>query len=243
VRRTLRTALTLLAAVTLLGAATTTVERVGRVRVAIVRRDAAPAGSVILIPGGPTTQTIDDGGRPSMGGNFLMRVRGQFVDAGFAVAYLEDPSDLRPAIARLRRIARPVFLVGTSNGTGVAARIASTLGADGPDGVVLTSTVTQVSQQRSFSAAAADVARITVPVLFVHNRNDGCSVSPPSGVTTLMARFPKDADVTRIDVASTRRDGGRCEGFSPHGYLGIETEVVDKIVDWMHAHGATEGPH
>jgi pimeloyl-ACP methyl ester carboxylesterase len=239
----IRALLAALTAVALLGTATTSVERIGHTRGAIIVPERAPAGSIILIPGGPTTQSIDERGKPSMSGNFLMRVRDDFVAAGFAVAYLEDPSDLRPAIVRLRQIVRPVFVVGNSAGTAVAARIAATLGADGPDGVVLTSTVTQPGRQVTVTAAAADVRRITIPVLFVHNRNDGCFASPPGGVATLMARFPKSTDVTRIDVGSTRSDGDPCEAFSPHGYLGIEGEVVDKIVGWMHAHGVPEAPH
>lgn len=211
-------------------------------RAAIVLPDGAPAGSVILIPGGSTLLAIRDDGEMSPNGNFVLRVRSDFLNAGFAIAYLEDPSDLRPAIARMRGIARPVFLLSTSNGTAVAARVAATYGADGPDGVVLTSTVTKSSRMLANSAAAADVRRIPVPVLFVHNRNDGCFVSPPAGVTALIARFPPGADVTRIDVASDESMSDPCEALSPHGYLGIETEVAGKIVAWMRAHGA-RGTH
>ena len=231
-----------LAGVVLLGASAPQIERLGKVRTAIVLPNGAPLGSVILIPGGTTTQTIAADGAPGNASNFVIRIRGDLADAGFAIAYVEDPSDLRPVIARMRAIARPVFLLGTSNGTAVETRIASTLGADGPDGVVLTSTVTRSSRQFPYSAAAADVRRIAVPVLFVHNRNDGCSVSPPSGIAPLMARFAPGADVTRIDVASDKILGDPCEPLSPHGYLGIESDVTAKIVAWMKAHGARESP-
>lgn len=235
-------ALLALAAVVLLGASTPHVERLGKMRAAIVLPDAPPVGSVILIPGGSTRQTIADDGTPGNASNFVIRVRGDLLDAGLAVAYADDPSDLRPLIGRMRTIARPVFLMGTSNGTAVAARIAATLGADGPDGIVLTSTVTRTSRQFGYTASAADVRRITVPVLFVHNRNDRCPASPGSGVTAMMARFPPGADVTRIDVTSDEILSDLCEPLSPHGYLGIETEVTAKIVAWMKAHGARESP-
>jgi len=241
--RVVRALLAASVASVLLGAGAPTVERLGKARLAIVVPDGTPSGSVILIPGGTTLQTIGDDGRPGNSGNFVIRVRNDFVEAGFAIAYLDDPSDLRPAIARMRTVARPVFLLSTSNGTAVAARVAATYGADGPDGVVLTSTVTRQSRQFSYSAAAADVRRITVPVLFVHNTLDSCTVSPPSGVATLMARFPPGADVTRIEVTSSRLDGDPCEAFSPHGYEGIEGDVVAKIIAWMHAHGAPAPNH
>jgi len=228
----------LCAAVALLGAASATVERVGRTRAAIVLPDAAPIGSIILIPGGTTLQTIAPDGSGSNSGNFVMRVRPLLIAAGFAIAYVEDPGDLRPIVARMRAVKRPVFLLATSNGTSVAAANAAALGADGPDGLVLTSTVTQASRRFPNSAAAVNVAKIAVPVLFVHNTNDGCSVSPPSGIAPLMARFPKGADVTRIDVTSTVTGSDPCEPYSAHGYLGIEDDVTDRIVAWMHAHGA-----
>jgi len=86
------------------------------------------------------------------------------------------------------------------------------------------------------------VRRITAPVLFVHNGNDSCFVSPPSGVDAMVRRFPKGADVTRIDVASSEITSDPCDAFSPHGYLGIEADVVAKILAWMRAHGAP-GPN
>ena len=91
-------------------------------------------------------------------------------------------------------------------------------------------------------AAAPTVERIGVPVLFVHNRNDGCASSPPGGVAPRIARFPPGADVTRIDVTSNRLSGDPCEPLSPHGFLGIEGEVVAQIVAWMHGHGAKGTP-
>jgi hypothetical protein len=214
------------------------VEQVGGQRVAIVLPDGPPAGSVILIPGGSTTQKIGADGEGSNGGNFVMRIRALLLRAGFALAYVEDPADLRALVARMRAVKRPVFFLSTSNGTAVAARNAANLGADGPDGVVLTSTVTKMSQRFPFNATSVNLAKITVPVLFVENTNDGCSAAPPAGVNGLMARFPKGADVTRIDVTSSELIGDPCEPYSPHGYLGIEIDVTNQIMTWMRAHGA-----
>jgi pimeloyl-ACP methyl ester carboxylesterase len=102
----------------------------------------------------------------------------------------------------------------------------------------LTSTVTRTSAELTRTAATVDVGKITVPVLFIHNTNDSCFASPPSGVAPLMARFPKTADVTRIDVTSPVTGYDPCEPFSAHGYMGIEDAVTARIVAWMRAHGA-----
>jgi len=80
-------------AIALLGASPA-VEQLGGTRAAIVLPGGKPAGSVILIPGGTTLQTIEADGSGSNAGNFV--------------------------VARMRGIARPVFFLATSNGTGVA---------------------------------------------------------------------------------------------------------------------------
>ncbi len=225
------------AALLLLLGAGPAVEQLGRTRAAIVLPAGTPMGSVVLLPGGTTRLQIDAQGE-SDSDNFVMRVRDAFVAAGYAVVYVEDPGDLRPVVARMRAIARPVFYLGTSNGTAVAVRSAVALGADGPDALVLTSTVTGTSEQYPYSAASADLSKIAVPVLFVANRNDDCRVSPPSALAALMRRLPPGADVTRIDVVSDRTNANPCGPLGPHGYLGIEGDVVTQILAWMHAHGA-----
>ena len=230
-----------LAALALLGANAPAVERLGGTRAAIVLPDGPPAASVILLPGGTTRLKIGPAGETASG-NFVIRIRQAFLDAGFAIVYVEDPSNLAPVVARMRRIARPVVYLGTSNGTAVAARSAAALGSDGPDALVLTSTVTGISGQYPFSAASADLSRIAVPVLFVHNRNDDCRVSPPAGIAGLIARLPPTTPVARIDVSSGRTANDPCGPYSPHGYLGIEADVAAAIVAWMRAHGAQATP-
>ncbi|MES2509101.1 MAG: hypothetical protein V4625_04185 [Pseudomonadota bacterium] len=55
---------------------------------------AAPKGSVILMAGGHGGLQIYAGGSLGWGnGNFLVRTRQQFADAGFAVAVVDAPSD------------------------------------------------------------------------------------------------------------------------------------------------------
>jgi hypothetical protein len=229
------------AALALLAAGPPSVEQLGHTRAAVVLPDGPPAGSIVLLPGGTTLLKIDAAGNTDSG-NFVIRIRQALVAAGFAIVYLEDPGDLRPVVARMRAIARPVFFLGTSNGTAVAARAAAALGSDGPDGLVLTSTVTGTSNQYPYAVTPALAAHIAVPVLFVHNRNDGCRVSPPAAIAGLIARFPSGSDVTRIDVSSAATPNDPCGPFAPHGYLGIEGDVTAAIVEWMRAHGAQGTP-
>ena len=62
----------------------------------VVDRPAAPVGSVILLAGGLGVLDIDEQGRiAKLGGNHLVRTRGQYAQAGWA-AYVPDiASDLK----------------------------------------------------------------------------------------------------------------------------------------------------
>src|SRR5207244_550656 len=81
--------------------------------------------------------------------------------------------DGRAVIAALREMAPvPVWLVGTSMGTVSAANAAARLEDGGPDGLVLTSTVTRGSREMIESVGDVRLQDITVPTLLVHHRDD-----------------------------------------------------------------------
>jgi hypothetical protein len=229
-------------AVALLGASTTVESLAGR-RMAIMLPDSAPIASVILVPGGTTLQRIAADGAGSNSGNAVMRIRKQLLAANFALAYLDDPRDLRAPIARMRAIKRPVFLLATSNGTVVSMANAVRLGTDGPDGLVLTSTVTGYSKPLNTSVDSIDVAKIAVPVFFLHNTGDRCRVSPPDGIDPLIARFKGTTDISSSYLTSdqsgpvnTTNAELQCSPQSPHGYMGIDDEMAAKVITWMTAH-------
>ena len=185
-------------------------------------------GVVLLIPGGSTMLTLGaDGSTGST--NFVIRTRSLWRAAGYVTAYMDDPSDLREPIARLRALARPVVLLSTSRGTVLAADAAIKLGGDGPNLLILTSPVTSGRD----ALDQVDVGRILTPTLIVENRNDTCPVSSPSGAAALTAKIPM---VTSLYFTSTASDGRACQPLSPHGYLGIESEVIGGIVDWVNRH-------
>ena len=198
---------------------------------------AAPVATVILLPG-------DDGRLFTLRENFLVRSQHMFVDEGFLVAILDTPSDrtslarvssdhardVGTLIAALRAAAPvPVWLVGTSMGTISAVSVASQLDTGGPDGIVLTSTVHQ--------ALNAGVDRVRVPTLVVHNQSDNCPVSPYS-VGALAARSLSQSPRHELLTFSSTRiipNSYPCGALSPHGYLGIEGDVVHKIAEWIKA--------
>ena len=185
-------------------------------------------GVVLLVPGGSTLLELKPNGDVHST-NFVIRTRQMLLDAGFAIAYMDNPADLRDAIARLRPIGKPVVVLSTSRGTVVAARNAVRLQADGPDLLILTSPVTVGFG----SLAQEEVTKIKIPALVIANDNDTCDVSPPSGAAHVSVLMGQNADY--MHFSSTDLRSHPCAALSPHGYLGIESDVLAKIISWITA--------
>jgi pimeloyl-ACP methyl ester carboxylesterase len=210
-----------------------------------------PVASVILFTGG--SGLLGSARRPVLqGNNFLIRSRDKFAAAGFLVAAVDAPSDhpegldffrgsaehaqdIAAVIAYLRQQAAvPVWLVGTSMGTISAANAAARLKSGGADGLVLTSSIVAQSRRASPINASVDVADITQPTLFVHNKEDACVVCPFSAVPSLVDRFSHARKKELIAVSGgSPPQSDPCEALSRHGYLGIEDEVVGDIARWI----------
>ncbi len=138
----------------------------------------------------------------------------------------------------MREIARvPVWLIGTSMGSLSAANAAARLTEGGPDGVVLTSSVTETSRVSYETTRHAGLGDIRVPTLVVHHKDDTCRASPYSGAEDILKAL-KRAPVKELMAF----EGGSpaisppCEAKAPHGYLGIEAKVVSAIGAWIRAH-------
>lgn len=196
----------------------------------------------------------DDATFRSLGGNFLVRTRQSWLAQGLAVLIPDAPSglgglrDQRAApehaadIATMVRLAgqlhpgTPVWLVGTSNGSISAANGAARLPRGDIAGVVLSSSVTRRGRQAPQSATVYSVplATITVPALVVAHQQDGCFASPAAEAPGLRAALTaaRRTEVLVFDGGHPARSGP-CEAASPHGYLGIEADVIGRIVDWM----------
>jgi alpha-beta hydrolase superfamily lysophospholipase len=215
----------------------------------------APVATVILFAGGDGDLALTNAGIGKLQGNFLLRTRQRWAREGFLVAILDRPSDrsgglwnfrttaehatdVRAAIAALRETARvPVWLVGTSMGSLSAANAAARLTEGGPDGIVLTSSVTETSKVSYETTRHAGLGDIRVPTLVVHHKDDGCRASPYAGAEAIL-RALRQAPAKELLAF----EGGSppishpCEAKAAHGYLGIEAQVVGAIGAWIRAH-------
>lgn len=188
--------------------------------------------------------------------NFLVRSRHLFASLGFHVAVIdaatdfiscpsglgnlrlstEHVSDIKAVIDDLRDRypGLPVWVVGTSMGSVSAAQAAAALpqGLGGPDGLVLTSSVTDAGSDPEFKTVlSVNLEAITIPTFIISHKQDACEATPPGDAKAIKNRL-KSTHVIQTQAYS----GGfpplsaECEALSYHGYFGIEPTVVKGIV-------------
>lgn len=222
----------------------------------LLRRSPAPAATVILFAGGNGALGIGADGRLSaLGGNFLVRNRGRFAEHDLMVAVPDAPSDhatglsrfrasrehaedVRALIAALRAAApaAPVWVVGTSMGTVSAANAGARLHEGGPDGVVLTSSITRWSRGEGESVGDVRLKEIRVPTLVVHHKDDACPYTPYSDIAGLLRDLSKTPRRELLTFSGGDPPESRpCEARAAHGYLGLDEQVVKAIAEWITA--------
>ena len=208
---------------------------------------------MILFAGGHGGLRISDSGSFSWGsGNFLARSRQLFTEHGLNVILLDAPSDRQttPYLAGYRQTPEhvadvgaviawartqsqiPVWLVGTSRGTQSAAFVATDLTTlQGPDGLVLASTVLVDGKSRPVPAMAVDKLRI--PVLVVHHEYDGCRRCSFRETPALMNKLDSAPRKQLLSFTGGEDRGDPCEAGGYHGFNGIERDVVAQIARWI----------
>ncbi|MEO6623457.1 MAG: alpha/beta hydrolase [Burkholderiaceae bacterium] len=213
-----------------------------------------PKAAVILVPGGHGGLQVFSNGSMKWGeGNFLVRTRQLFADQGLLVAVIDAPSDrqtppflqgfrqrpehaadLKAVIAWLRENAKvPVWLIGTSRGTQSAGYVGIELAGlpDGPDGIVLSSTI--LSDDKGRPVPAMPLGRIRVPVLVVHHEQDGCMHCSFADVPSLMGKLGGAPRRQLLSFKGGESKGDPCEAFAYHGFNGLEREVVQQTAAWV----------
>jgi pimeloyl-ACP methyl ester carboxylesterase len=222
---------------------------------------ARPKAAVLLFTGGQGVASIPDTPGPgwARNGNFLVRTRTMFRDRDLFVAIVDVPSDHRSGYGAFRGAAEhaedvaaviadmrkrapgvPVWVIGTSRGTISAAAVAARLPkGKGPDGLVLTSSLTRPGGRNAGPGGSQtvfdfDLASVTMPVLVVHHREDHCFATPYADAAPLRDKFARAQRSELLSFSGgSPRESHECEPQAPHGFFGIEREVVDAIADWL----------
>jgi len=207
---------------------------------------ANPRAIVFVFAGGHGDVAFNSAGQITrLGNNFLIRTQPLWLAQGFAYATLGSGASLmgqRHTPAYAQTIARaidfvrtranvPVWLVGTSQGSIAAANGAAHL-PDRVAGVVLTSSVAGRSASGE-TVFDSDLGAIAVPALIVANRGDTCPSAGPGLAPQILAALARAPKKEVIYVESHQLQSDPCEALSPHGYLGIEGDVVQRIATWI----------
>jgi hypothetical protein len=138
------------------------------------------------------------------------------------ITYLREKADI------------PVWLVGTRRGTESAAQ-AAIQSTRHPDGLVLTSSMT-AKNGRGTAVTEMKLDRITLPVLIVAHKSDGCWATEPQYAETIKERLTGARTVTLKYFQGGRVPGTNpCQALSYHGFFGIEREVIDFIAAFIKA--------
>jgi dienelactone hydrolase len=152
--------------------------------------------------------------------------------------------DMGAMVAYLRGLgARRVAVVGTSRGTLSIANGVSRLAGAGsrrPDAQVMTSGFWAVGARAEgitiWKLAGQGNARaMNLPALLVWHRDDACAYTRPADIPA----FRRWLEQGGARVAVQEFTGGApaesdvCEARAPHGFLGLDNEVVAAIAGWV----------
>jgi hypothetical protein len=235
----------------------------------IVTAPPAPTAIAILLPGGAGLVGLAPNG--TGGGtldvnshNFVVRSRCLFAGHNLYTITLDAAtdfyllgglagyegsaahvSDILTVIAWARSTmpGLPVWIVGTSRGTGGAFVAGSYSPAQGgPDGLVFAASLNSKTDRDSL--LMANLAGITVPALLINDAGSTCSIASTAGEKPVLKALTQSPRKGIEQVASGKLTAltGNCDALSDHGFFGIEDTAVSDIAVWMAILPATADP-
>ncbi|HEU0289356.1 MAG TPA: hypothetical protein VFR39_01120 [Burkholderiales bacterium] len=207
--------------------------------------------AVALFPGSPGYMNlrVESGQiKYGLGGNFLVRARRHFIEDGFLTVVIDAPSDNQVnfwhsyrASNRYGEDVKAVVdavskkfgtldwtFIGTSEGS-VSAVHAARMVSPPAQRVALTASLVTPSPVGP-GVRVSDVRQVSIPVLWVHHRNDPCSYTQYSRVKQY-AEETKTPLVTVTGAGNVR--GDPCMAFTQHGFVGMEIKTIKAILGWI----------
>jgi hypothetical protein len=211
-----------------------------------------PKAVIVMLPGGSGNVGLTRDGDIRHDNNFVVRTRGLWAARGYAVLIPDtiDRENLRgarssPEYARVvdrligfahDQAAAPVFLLGTSQGSIAAMNGAAHARPGTLAGLILTESVSVMGGSHE-TVFDAEPQHVRVPALVVANEDDQCDVAPPQMAPKIASAMSQAPDVKVVTVSGGAAKSSKdCGSLTPHGYYGIEDQVVSLISDWMQSH-------
>jgi hypothetical protein len=213
---------------------------------------AHPQATLVMLPGGAGELGLHRDGDIKHDDNFVVRTRSLWVAQNYAVLIpdtidrenlrgLRSSPDYAAIVAALVQLARtkaavPIFLLGTSQGSIAAMNGAAHARANTIAGIILTESVSRLGHSGE-TVFDADPQDVHVPALIVANDGDKCDVAPAQDAPRIAAAMSHSPDVRVVHVSGGVDKSTRaCGSLSPHGYYGIEPQVIGAISGWINDH-------
>jgi pimeloyl-ACP methyl ester carboxylesterase len=215
-------------------------------RVLLVQGEGKSRATLLLFPGGDGAGHFAETRHGlRLSNNFLVRSSNLMANESFMAAIVDPPSDrasgmsdgFRTSPQHLRdienvvrflvdRYPQPIFLVGTSRSTLSLAYLATALRQPSIRGIIFTSSYDQVG--------SLPLEQIRYPVLLIHHRDDACQATPYATAKRLYERFTSSLVKDFVTVLGGAEPASEpCEGLSPHGFFGMEGDVIKVMADWI----------
>jgi len=222
-----------------------------------------PQAVVLMFSGGNGFLNLDDRGCANkLSGNALIRNHGRLQQAGFATVLVDAPSDyqgkdglgafrgsiehaedISTIISDIRsRVSLPIYAVGHSRGSISAVNAATlTKPPNSPDGIAILSPVT-LGRENAHKKWVAQtvfnlpVEQINLPLLVVAHREDKCVRTPPNLAPKIVEKAAgTKGEMIFIDGGPGSKNTGlaACNGRSPHGFVGQDTELVSFLTEFL----------
>ena len=187
----------------------------------LLNKPANPRACVVLIPGGDGHLGVNvDGSFSGQRDNQLVRTRKAYLAHGVVTLTIDSGVNVAQAVSFMRKVARPVVVVGTSRGTlGVPGALAGK-----PDGIVLTAGF--LDQVKSDIGPPGALPR----TLIVHHRQDGCRLTSPSAVEPFRAWGGSRVRVVWMEGGLS--SGDPCKARAYHGFNGLDRLVVSTVAQF-----------
>ena len=221
----------------------------------IIAPNGVARAAVILLEGDDGTidlgGTSDDPDIQSEG--FLARNADAFAAEGLLVALVGAPSDYPDGVELSYRISAQqsddvaavvawvdaraslrVWVLGMSLGTFSATNSAIRLNGVLDGFAVCSASTAPTGGPLPNGILDMDLVQITMPALVVGHQDDACPGTPASGVAAVAAGLTSAAPVTqRVFTGGSPPMSQECGPKSPHGYFGIDDQVVTYMAGVM----------
>jgi len=221
----------------------------------IIAPNALARAAVILLEG--DDGTIDLGGTPDdpdiQREGFLARNADAFASQGLLVALVGAPSDYPDGVELSYRTSAQqsddvaavvawidaraslsVWVLGMSLGTFSATNSAIRLNGMLDGFAVCSASTAPTGGALPNGILDMNLAQITMPVLVVGHQDDTCPGTPASGVARVAAALTSAGPVTqRVFTGGSPPMSQPCGPKSPHGYFGIDDQVVTYMAGVM----------